>query len=179
MKKNKEEEKRWEPRNDKNENLDMSDELDLAKAVVNVYGENRDLNENYVMSKTGDKGEEFIRQEYLAAQVIRNMMLNMITLVGKDSIDKTGKTPRLNKQERKEVERIAGATYNLIMSETLALAILSRNKISNPIVMKIIIRSKEQAEKTATEEPEEKGILKRISGRIFRKNKKEEDEDNN
>lgn len=157
----KEPEKMWRNK-DTDEGIELSDELDLVKLVTKVYGKNKDIDENFILPKLSDKEKEYIRKQYMVAQQTRNFMI-----LGARTLD--------NDQEKQAVIDTAFETFNLLMSELKTIAVLQRNRKDNPMVMKIIIRNKEQAEAAGEEAEEKEGIVKRILGKIAPKEKEPQD----
>lgn len=99
----------------------METNLDIIKHGLDVHSKESNISKDYILFKSNEKDREFIRNMFKLAFLLRMYILD--------------------KEVAKEV-------YNLIISETIIIAVLKRNEYENPILSALFANAKEKEDET-------------------------------
>lgn len=172
----------YEEEQEEDKNTDeYSDPMDAIKHVTRVHGTNKELNENYLYAKFGDKQKDFILGQYVVARIVRSQMKKPVR-IDYYGLYKLNKKDPEYEEKKKEIEKKyevitkhADEAYELLMTEPHGYSILERNSKDNWLVGNVIKRAREEEEKEVEQE-EEKGLIKTIMGKFGQTKETEQEE---
>lgn len=136
----------------------MSDVYDLFTEVIKIHTPGLKISSDFTISNLNEKEIKFVREHIKVCKILRTFLGGKY----RKTIKKTGKHYEI--KEGDVTKRIAKQVTNVLMTDVFSLVILSRAKGGKILDAVLSYGTISAASASEHDEPEKKGLMKRLAG---------------